>query len=105
MEQCQIVLCPCPDKREAQHIADALVEQELAAAVNIVAQDSVYRWRGKIARETEFLLIIKSQRKNYESIEQTIIAMHSYELPGIAVVPIVNGFAPYLKWIESRGTV
>ena len=105
MERCQIVLCPCPDKQEAQLIADALVEQELAAAVNIVAQDSVYRWRGKIARETEYLLIIKSQRKNYESIEQTIITMHSYELPGIAVVPIVSGFPPYLEWIESRGTM
>lgn len=104
-DSCQIVLCPCPDRQEALRLAEVLVERELAAAVNIVAQDSVYRWQGRVNRNTEFLLIIKSQQANYESIEQAILDIHSYELPGIAVVPITNGFAPYLEWIRSRGVV
>lgn len=103
-DACQIILCPCPDRQEAQRIAEALVEQELASAVNVIAQDSVYRWRGKINKEAEFLLLIKSQQENYDSIEQLILDMHSYELPGIAVMPVVDGYAPYLTWIRSSGT-
>ena len=103
-DACQIILCPCPDRQEAQRIAEALVEQELASAVNVIAQDSVYRWRGKINKAAEFLLLIKSQQENYDSIEQVILDMHSYEMPGIAVMQVVNGYAPYLTWIRSNGT-
>ena len=103
-DACQIILCPCPDRQEAQRIAEALVEQKLAAAVNVIAQDSVYRWQGQINQAAEFLLMIKSQQKNYDAIERIIRDMHSYELPGIAVIPIVDGYAPYLAWIRSGGT-
>ena len=103
-DACQIILCPCPNRQEAQRIAEALVGQELASAVNVIAQDSVYRWQGKINQAEEFLLLIKSQQENYDSIERVILDMHSYELPGIAVMPVVNGYAPYLTWIRSSGT-
>ena len=102
-DACQIILCPCSDRREAQRIAEALVEQELAAAVNVIAQDSVYRWQGRVNQAAEFLLLIKSQQENYDAIERIILDMHSYELPGIAVIPVVNGYAPYLTWIRSSG--
>ena len=103
-DACQIILCPCPDRQEAQQIAEALVEKELAAAVNVIAQDSVYRWQGQINQTAEYLLLIKSQQENYDSIERIILNMHSYELPGIAVIPVMNGYAPYLAWIRSGGT-
>ena len=103
-DACQIILCPCPNRQEAQRIAEALVEQGLAAAVNVISQDSIYRWQGRVNQAAEFLLLIKSQPENYDSIEQIILDMHSYELPGIAVVPVVNGYTPYLAWIESSGT-
>ena len=103
-DACQIILCPCPNRQEAQRIAEALVEQELAAAVNVLAQDSVYRWRGQINQATEFLLLIKSQQENYDAIERIILDMHSYDLPGIAVIPVASGYAPYLAWIRSSGT-
>jgi len=103
LEACQIVLCPCPNLTEARLIASALVEQDLATAVNIIAQHSVYRWHGQINSGDEFLLMIKRQRARYESIERMILDMHSYELPGIAAVPIVDGFAPYLDWLRSGG--
>ena len=102
-EQCQIVLCPCPDREEARRIARELVEAGLAAAVNIVAQDSLFRWRGEINESSEYLLIIKSTRSSYERIEQTIMDNHSYQLPGIATVPITGGLAAYLDWIGSGG--
>lgn len=103
MESCQIVLCPCPDRSEARRIARVLVERGLAAAVNIVALDSVYRWQGKVEVADEFLLMIKSHHARYKTIERTILDMHSYRLPGIAVVPVVEGFSPYLDWLRSGG--
>ena len=105
MESCQIVLCPCPSKEEANKISRALVERGLAAAVNIVEQDSVYRWHGQTNQAHEFLLMVKSVEQSYGEIEQVILSMHSYELPGIAAVPIARGFAPYLEWMRCGGRV
>lgn len=102
---CQIVLCPCRSKQEARRIGVALVEQGLAAAVNIVGADSIYRWQGRIEQTTEFVLLIKSEDGHYKTIEQTILKMHSYKLPGIAVLPVVDGSAPYLEWMRSGGAV
>ena len=102
---CQIVLCPCPTRLEARRIGVALVEQGLAAAVNIVAADSIYRWQGRVEEKAEFLLLIKSGDHNYQAIEQAILDIHSYELPGIAVVPVVGGSAPYLEWMSEGGAV
>lgn len=86
-------------------IAEMLVERGLAAAVNIVEQDSVYRWRGRIERCAEFLLMIKSAKESYGAIEKVILSMHSYDLPGVAAVPIIEGFGPYLAWMRNGGRV
>ena len=102
MDTCQIVLCPCPDRREAQVIAAALVEDRLAAAVNIIEQDSVFRWQHKITKCTEYLLIIKSRVDRYQAIEHKIRTMHSYQTPGIVARAVADGFAPYLQWIQTH---
>ena len=103
-EHCQIVLCPCPDRREADRISRALVDAGLAAAVNIVEQDSLFRWRGEVVEKKESLLIVKSARSSYARIERTILDMHSYKLPGIAVLPVLDGYPPYLEWMSMGGS-
>lgn len=103
METCHIVLCPCPSKPEALRIARTLVEQGLAAAVNTLKLESVYRWHGEVRQGPEFLLMIKSRDKDYESIEREILNMHSYQLPGIVSVPIAKGLDAYLGWIRAGG--
>lgn len=101
-QQYQIVLSTCPDEATAQGIARALVEQKLAACVNILpAVQSVYFWKGDIQQDQELLLVIKSTGDQYNKIEQGIRALHPYELPEIIAVPITNGLEEYLKWLEQ----
>ncbi len=98
----QIVLCTCPDSETANNIATALVEEGLAACVNIQpSMTSVYRWKGKIETANESQLIIKSPVEHYADIEKRIVELHPYELPEIIVVPIVAGLEPYLAWLSS----
>lgn len=101
MAQYQIVLSTCPDEQSAQTIARALVEQRLAACVNILpVMQSVYLWKGSIQQDKEQLLIIKSTVQHYSKIEKSIRALHPYELPEIIAVPITDGLNEYLKWLE-----
>ena len=99
---CQLVLTTCPNRRAAQRIARTLVEERLAACVNIVpVAQSVYRWRGKIESAREFLLIIKSLKRAYAKLEKRLRALHPYELPEVIAVPITNGSRHYLAWIAN----
>lgn len=79
---CIVVLCTCPDGDSAATLARGLVEQGLAACVNIVdAVRSIYRWRGETTEDREALLVIKAPAERYERIEQAIVHSHPYELP------------------------
>ena len=98
----QIVLCTCPDPETANNIATALVEDGIAACVNIQPSiTSVYRWQGKTETTSESLMIIKSPAENYSDIEKRIVELHPYELPEVIAVPIVAGLEPYLSWLSS----
>lgn len=102
-----VVLCTCPDRDVAQRIATALVDEELAACVNIVDRvQSVYRWRGGVERDTESLMIVKTTAARYAAVEKRVLALHPYELPEIIAVPIAAGLQGYLDWLErpERGT-
>ncbi len=102
----QIVLTTCGDAQQATQIAEALVQEGLAACVNIVTDvRSVYRWQGKVEIDEEVLLVIKSARGLYRQIEQRIGELHSYELPEIVAVPIVTGSSKYLQWINEQVAV
>ena len=102
----QIVLCTCPDPETASNIATVLVEEGLAACVNIQPSiTSVYRWQGKTEMASESLLIIKSPTENYSDIEKKIVELHPYELPEVIAVPIVAGLKPYLAWLSSSEKV
>ena len=105
-EQRLIVLCTAPDQSSAEQIAGALVDERLAACVNILpGVTSVYSWQGKRETDRELVLIIKTRQAVYQNLEQRIAALHPYELPEIVAVPLVGGLAGYLGWIdEMTGT-
>lgn len=97
----QIVLTTCPDKACAERIAQALVEDGLAACVNILPpMHSIYRWKGKIEQATEQLLVIKSTVARFPAIRERLQALHPYELPEIIAVPIADGLPGYLAWLS-----
>lgn len=97
-----IVLTACADKREAERIAERLVSDGAAACVNIVERvTSVYRWKGKVEKATECLLIIKSRRELTDRVEGTIKGFSSYECPEIVVLPVIGGSEEYFRWIDE----
>ena len=88
---------------DAQRIARALVEQRLAACVQIVGPiESVYRWQGKIEIAGEFQCWIKTRSDLFDRVEQTIRQLHSYEVPEILAVPVVAGSQKYLDWLREE---
>ena len=97
-----IALNTCPDEDIAGKIASLLVENQLAACVNILpAVKSVYRWQGKIEQDKEVLLIIKTRKDVFSRLEAVIRDNHPYELPEIVAVPINTGLKQYLNWIDE----
>lgn len=97
------VLTNVPDERIARQIGATLVEQKLAACVNILAAcESIYRWRGKTESAREFPLLIKTTRGRYPEVESTLKQLHPYEIPEIIVFPIDVGLPAYLDWVRSE---
>ena len=101
----QIVLSTCPDSATAEQIAQALVEEKLAACVNILLPiQSVYRWQGQVETASEMLMLIKSETRAFASICDRIKSLHPYELPEIVAVPIADGSPEYLSWLTNPDT-
>jgi periplasmic divalent cation tolerance protein len=97
-----LVLSTASSEKEAMTIAQALVDQELAACVNVVpAIRSIYRWKGKIWNEVENLIFIKTTSAQLEEIKKTIKELHSYELPEVLAMKIDDGEKNVLNWIGS----
>jgi periplasmic divalent cation tolerance protein len=96
-----VVLVTCGSRREAGRIARAVVALRLAACVNIFDApiDSVYRWKGKLERSHEFLLLIKSSRGRLPALRREIERMHSYDVPEFLVLPVAGGSPGYLAWL------
>jgi len=87
----------------AHNIADTLVAKRLASSVWVSGPiRSTYRWEGKAEHATEWMCTIKTRADLYASIEQTIKALHPYEIPGILVLPVTTGNQEYLNWIEQE---
>lgn len=96
----RVVLSTCGNQQEAEHIAHALVESQLAACVNILpGAHSVYRWQGKVESAQEVLLLIKTSAQYLERVQNAITALHSYELPEIMAVKVSGGSESYLGWL------
>ena len=97
-----VIILSTSGESEAPVIAKALVEEHLAACVNITGVTSVYRWKGDLCQDREQLLIIKTIRERVDAVISRIAALHSYELPEMIVLPITGGYLPYLQWLEDE---
>lgn len=101
-----LVISNLPDQKSARRLAEKLVEERLAACVNVLAPcASVYRWQGRTETATEYPVFIKTRMSLYPQVEQAIRKEHPYELPEIIGVPLSAGLPEYLKWViaETRG--
>lgn len=97
-----VVLVTCGSEEEGLKIARTLVEERLAACVNLLPTiRSIYRWEGKTCDEKEWLLIIKTKKERFEDLEEKVKSLHSYSVPEIIGLPIVEGSSSYLQWLEE----
>ena len=97
-----LVLTNLPDADSAQTLATLMVEQGLAACVNILAPcRSVYRWQGRIEMASEVPLFIKTTTERYAALEAAILAHHPYELPEIVAVTLECGLPEYFAWVTQ----
>ncbi len=102
MTDALLVITTMPDQAGAEALARQLVEEKLAACVNIGGPvTSVYRWDESLQRGTEVVLTIKTTRFRYPALQARIAEQHPYELPEVIAVPITSGLPEYLAWIET----
>jgi periplasmic divalent cation tolerance protein len=100
-----VVLSTVPSEEAGETIARTLVEERLAACVNVLPpMTSFYRWRGAIERDTERQLVIKTTRARVPALQARMAALHPYELPEFLVLAVADGGEAYLRWIEESAT-
>jgi len=100
-----IVLVMASSRKEAIRIAQAVVKEKLAACVNILSPvTSIFRWKGKVQRSRETLLIVKTTERRYPGLERLIRSLHSYEVPEIVALRIGRGLSQYTAWVEQETT-
>ncbi|MBN2297006.1 MAG: divalent-cation tolerance protein CutA [Deltaproteobacteria bacterium] len=96
-----MILTTCPNIKEADELATKMIEQKLAACIQITAITSYYKWEGSTNKDAEHLMLIKTRSELYPGIEEYIKEHHSYEVPEIIRVPVQNGLPAYLNWIDE----
>jgi len=97
-----VVFMTAANGEEATRLADMLVGAHLAACVQILPEmESVYRWQGRIERQSEVLLLAKTTREKFEELEREVRALHSYDTPEIIAVPVTAGSGPYIEWLRQ----
>ncbi|HTZ90000.1 MAG TPA: divalent-cation tolerance protein CutA [Alloacidobacterium sp.] len=102
MEPYRIVLTTASSMDEAKRMARALVEERLAACVNLAGDvESVYRWQGAVEEAQEVLLLIKTHVDKLEALEAAVLRLHSYAVPEFLVLEINRGHSAYLKWLDE----
>ncbi len=98
-----VIYCTVPDKKLAKEISKVLMKHKLAACVSMIDNvKSVFSWDGEICEEKEVLMMIKTRRSNYAKIKLVIEDMHSYNVPEIIALPIVDCSEDYLKWLVKE---
>ena len=99
-----VVLVTCPDEPTAAAIARTVVEEGLAACVNVSGEiRSIYRWRGNVEEAGERLLLVKARADALEALARRILDLHPYEVPEILALPVALGHRPYLDWLLAHG--
>ena len=96
------VIMTTPNKEEASKIVRGLLEERLIACANIVGPvSSVFWWQGKIDEENEVLVLMKSHKNLFERLSKRVMEIHSYDVPEIIALPIIEGAPPYLGWLKT----
>jgi len=102
MTKALIVYVTASSRKEADKIAQALVAEKLAACVTIVPEVfSRYRWKGRIEKAKELLLILKTSPRRYPALEKRLRQLHSYDVPEIIAVPVEKGNKKYIRWLND----
>jgi periplasmic divalent cation tolerance protein len=97
-----VAFCTCPDADVAESLAEALVEARLAACVNILpGVRSIYQWQGRIERDAEALMLIKTTRARLDALVARIRELHPYDVPEVIAHPITAGHVSYLEWVRQ----
>jgi periplasmic divalent cation tolerance protein len=101
----RVALATAPDADTAARIARALVEERLAACVNLVpGVRSIYRWQDRVEEDAEVLLVIKTHAARVDALAARLRALHPYELPELVALPVAAGLAPYLDWVSAEAS-
>lgn len=102
MSSARVVLVTSANREEAERIAHALVEERLAACVNLVGGvSSIYRWQDAVEKAEEVLLLIKTRQQAVDALRRRVLELHSYEVPEFLVLPVEQESEAYLAWIVS----
>lgn len=98
-----VVFSTFPDAETAARIARALVDEQLAACVNLLPTvRSIYRWEGKVCDEAETLAVIKTTAERYAALAAKIVELHPYQVPEVIALPLADGHPPYLAWLAEQ---
>jgi len=96
------VLVTCPNRRVAETVGQAAVEERLAACANIIpGLTSIYRWEGELCRDREVLVIMKTRRPHFQALARRVRALHPYSVPEIIALPVAVGSPAYLNWVAE----
>jgi periplasmic divalent cation tolerance protein len=96
------IMITAGSEEEAVRIAQGLLDERLIACANLIGEvRSLYRWKDRICDDREVMLFCKSRRALFTGVCEKVKSMHSYEVPEIVAVPLVEGYPPYLQWIED----
>ncbi len=103
MNNALVVLCTCANQEDALRIANAVVEERLAACVNILpGVRSVYRWQEQVESAEEILLLIKTVPERFAALRDRISALHPYDTPEVIALPVTDGLEKYLVWLRNQ---
>jgi periplasmic divalent cation tolerance protein len=98
-----VVLITTSNRREGGRIAEALVKNKLAACATLLTSvTSIFRWKGRVQKSREALLIVKTSMRRYPALESFVRSMHSYEVPEIVALSVQQGLRPYLEWVQKE---
>ncbi|MGO1298709.1 MAG: divalent-cation tolerance protein CutA [Vibrio sp.] len=101
-DSCCVVLTTTDNEENTQALITSLLNQRLAACVQTLPIQSHYVWQGKVCQAHETLMVIKTQQACYGDVERLIVSLHEYDVPEIIQLPIIDGFNPYLAWIQHN---
>ncbi len=99
-----VILVTAPSRAEAGAIAKTLIQEKLAACINLIPVHSIYTWQNEIHSSDEWQLVIKSDLRQFQTLAARVREIHSYEVPEIVALPVVEGSQPYLAWISDQTT-